>query len=249
MSEDTYLKTLNEIEELKKKAESLRAGELGPTIERFKKAILVYGIRPEDVFSADALATSGTHTFGQTGASMDQGIVSVDLRHEPAAALYEPSFSQSAPANVQQARYSQQARYAQPDRSVQARKVRKPHRGAVAPKYANPNGDFSDNWSGRGRKPQWYIEALASGKSPESMLIKLSRGELSSSVHAQGAQMMDSARAQRLENQASLPSKPPRKQGPGYRLGDKSWTGVGPRPNWFKDAVASGKTLEQLRAN
>lgn len=250
MSEDTYLKTLKEIEELKKKAESLRAGELGPTIERFKKAILVYGIRPEDVFSADALATSGTHTFGQAAASVEPSNAWSDpkpaqaARPESAAAHAEPSVSHSLPADIRPAKTAPAAQ-ARPA----ATPMRKPHRGAVAPKYANPNGDAQDNWSGRGRKPQWYIDACASGQTPESMLIDPARGAPSSSTHAQGAQMMESARAQRQDNAAKPLSKPPRKQGPGYRLGDKSWTGVGPRPNWFKDAVASGKSLEQLRAN
>ncbi len=37
-------------------------------------------------------------------------------------------------------------------------------------KYANPaNG--ADTWSGRGRKPRWFSEALAKGKKPEDMSI------------------------------------------------------------------------------
>jgi DNA-binding protein H-NS len=34
----------------------------------------------------------------------------------------------------------------------------------VAPKYANP-ADASQTWTGRGRKPTWINELLASGKS------------------------------------------------------------------------------------
>ena len=37
-------------------------------------------------------------------------------------------------------------------------------------KYANP-ANKSDTWSGRGRKPRWFAEALAKGKKPESMEI------------------------------------------------------------------------------
>ena len=37
-------------------------------------------------------------------------------------------------------------------------------------RYANP-ADASDTWSGRGRKPRWFISALASGKSPEDLAI------------------------------------------------------------------------------
>ena len=43
-------------------------------------------------------------------------------------------------------------------------------RAPASAKYANP-ADKSDTWSGRGRKPRWFAEALASGKKPEDMAI------------------------------------------------------------------------------
>jgi DNA-binding protein H-NS len=38
-------------------------------------------------------------------------------------------------------------------------------------KYANP-ADKAQTWSGRGRKPRWFSDALAKGKKPESMAIQ-----------------------------------------------------------------------------
>lgn len=38
------------------------------------------------------------------------------------------------------------------------------------PKYANP-ADKSATWTGKGRQPNWYREAVESGTQPESMLI------------------------------------------------------------------------------
>jgi DNA-binding protein H-NS len=43
-------------------------------------------------------------------------------------------------------------------------------RSKPVPKYANP-ADRSITWSGRGRQPQWYKDAVAEGKSPDSMLV------------------------------------------------------------------------------
>jgi len=40
----------------------------------------------------------------------------------------------------------------------------------AAPKFANP-ADPSQKWSGRGRQPVWYKEAIEAGKTPESMAI------------------------------------------------------------------------------
>lgn len=39
-----------------------------------------------------------------------------------------------------------------------------------APKYRNPD-DASQTWTGRGRKPTWFISALERGVSPEEMQI------------------------------------------------------------------------------
>lgn len=39
-----------------------------------------------------------------------------------------------------------------------------------APRYANP-ADLSQTWTGRGRKPNWVVEALAAGKSLDDFAI------------------------------------------------------------------------------
>lgn len=43
-------------------------------------------------------------------------------------------------------------------------------RAASTAKYANP-ADPSQTWSGRGRKPRWYIDAIAAGKSPADLEV------------------------------------------------------------------------------
>lgn len=43
-------------------------------------------------------------------------------------------------------------------------------RAAVRARYANP-ADRSQTWTGRGRKPRWFTEALASGRTKQSMEI------------------------------------------------------------------------------
>ena len=43
-------------------------------------------------------------------------------------------------------------------------------RKVATPKFAHPD-DPSTTWSGRGRKPKWYAEALAAGKKPEDLAI------------------------------------------------------------------------------
>ena len=51
--------------------------------------------------------------------------------------------------------------------------VRKQGKGTLVkgmPKYAHPN-DATKTWTGKGRKPKWFDEALAAGITPEQMEI------------------------------------------------------------------------------
>lgn len=43
-------------------------------------------------------------------------------------------------------------------------------RGHSAPKYSNPDNP-DQTWTGLGRKPQWFHEAVANGIAPEKMEI------------------------------------------------------------------------------
>lgn len=43
-------------------------------------------------------------------------------------------------------------------------------RAPASVKYANP-ANPDETWSGRGRKPRWFADALASGKSPEDLTV------------------------------------------------------------------------------
>ncbi len=61
-----------------------------------------------------------------------------------------------------------------PARSAAASPVKDTKRGMTAttanpPKYADGAGR---SWTGRGKRPAWFVEALAAGKSPEDLLIK-----------------------------------------------------------------------------
>jgi DNA-binding protein H-NS len=46
----------------------------------------------------------------------------------------------------------------------------KQKRPAVAPKYRHPE-NANLTWSGRGRKPRWFLEAMKAGTSPDDLLI------------------------------------------------------------------------------
>ena len=52
-------------------------------------------------------------------------------------------------------------------RGRRARKTGAP----VAPKYANP-ANREQTWSGRGKRPRWFHDALAAGKKESDLLIR-----------------------------------------------------------------------------
>ena len=42
--------------------------------------------------------------------------------------------------------------------------------GTVAPKYRNP-ANAEQTWSGRGKRPRWFNDALAAGKKEKDLLV------------------------------------------------------------------------------
>ena len=53
-------------------------------------------------------------------------------------------------------------------RGVGSRKTA--NRPKTPPKFQNP-GNPTQTWTGRGPKPKWFKDAIASGKSPDDLLI------------------------------------------------------------------------------
>ncbi len=106
---------------------------------------------------------------------------------------------------------------------------------AAAPRFSDGMGN---TWIGRGPYPQWVRDALDAGKKLADFAV--------------GGGTTD-ATAKKGSNKTATKktaSKGAKKPGPAKykdRTGN-SWSGRGPRPNWLKQALADGKTLEDLRA-
>jgi DNA-binding protein H-NS len=279
--ESTYLVTMGRIEALKREAEEQKKNELGPMIERFKKAVEVYGIGPLDIFSREQIAATLPQ---QTPAPAFVQQAKSTYSAQP----QKPGSKAAKYADGKGGTWTGYGRKPQwfidaisrgvdpqtllipgqvPDRVIKTPVVvgsvapvtpqmvqvqQRP--GSKPPKYADGKGG---TWTGYGRKPQWFIDATAQGADPQTFLIpgQVQDRVLKAPVVAaqaaapgapSGAALMDQQRAQRQEKPVRV--DPVTGQKKGYSLGEHYWTGVGPRPKWFKEAVSSGKTLEQLRA-
>ena len=98
-----------------------------------------------------------------------------------------------------------------------------------AAKYQGPEGQ---TWTGVGKRPRWFVEALQSGKSAEDLLVKAAS---------------PSRASKKLRGKPARPT-PTKEAGlPKYRSEDgRTWTGRGKRPAWFVEALAAGKAAEDL---
>lgn len=111
-------------------------------------------------------------------------------------------------------------------------------RGAApAPRYSDGQGN---QWSGRGPRPRWLKEALAAGRQLEDLTNGADRADRT--VQAGAGQAKASA--------AGKTSKPMAKRKAKAQYRDEAgntWGGMGPRPRWLREAIASGTSLESLR--
>ncbi len=99
-------------------------------------------------------------------------------------------------------------------------------------KFADANGN---TWVGRGPRPQWLRDALAAGKTLSDFEIG-SKPEPGISAASRKA-----APKNGTANRRKGASRVKFKDDAG-----NTWTGHGKRPNWFKDALAQGKSPEDL---
>jgi DNA-binding protein H-NS len=92
-------------------------------------------------------------------------------------------------------------------------------------KYSDGQGR---TWSGRGPRPYWLRDALKEGKALEDFASA-------------------PATVAKKSTQAKVAKK--RKSGTLYRdQAGHTWSGMGPRPRWLREALEAGQTLEQLAA-
>jgi DNA-binding protein H-NS len=116
-------------------------------------------------------------------------------------------------------------------------KVNPKQKKAVAggPRFSDGMGN---TWIGRGPYPQWVRDALDAGKKLADFAVG---GGTINAAAKKGSNK--TAPKKTVSKGAKKPGTAKYKD----RTGN-SWSGRGPQPNWLKQALADGKTLEELRA-
>jgi len=113
--------------------------------------------------------------------------------------------------------------------STRQSRRRAPQTLARTPKYQGAEGQ---TWSGVGKRPRWFVEALASGKSADELLVK------PAAAPSPVKKLRAKPGSARPSNGAGIPK---------YRSEDgRTWTGRGKRPAWFVEALQAGKTEDEM---
>ena len=110
-----------------------------------------------------------------------------------------------------------------------AGKSRKKTNGARAVKSAKYSDGQGNTWSGVGKRPYWLRDALNAGRKLE---------EFATDSSPPGANS-----AKKRSTGKKRASKIVYRDEAGH-----TWSGMGPRPRWLKEALDAGKTLEEMSA-
>ena len=110
--------------------------------------------------------------------------------------------------------------------------------GKSVAKFGDGNGKV---WSGRGPRPIWLREALASGRSINEFRVGTSNQSKSISTAPSSSEAATSATASASKTTKRAPSKLHYSDNAG-----NTWTGRGPKPKWLKALLDAGRSLEEL---
>ncbi|HSI60316.1 MAG TPA: H-NS family nucleoid-associated regulatory protein [Ideonella sp.] len=105
-------------------------------------------------------------------------------------------------------------------------------------------------WGGRGPRPVWLKAALAAGQSLESLAVGAAAAADAVAPAASAPVEAVVATGRKVRPKAVKVEKVPKAPSPAKYKDDAghAWSGRGPKPAWFKHALAGGKTLEELAA-
>jgi len=121
-------------------------------------------------------------------------------------------------------------------------------KSASVPKYSDDKGNV---WGGMGPRPHWLRNALESGK---QLADFLAGGDEKGSGIAPTAKSGWAASAEKSPGTKKVPgkkgaAKKSRASRVQYTDGTNVWGGRGPQPRWLKEALAGGKSLDDLRVH
>jgi DNA-binding protein H-NS len=163
----TYAQIQKKIEALRAQAEEMKKGELGGVIDRIKDAIAHYGLTASDLFGKRTRAASPSAKSAIRGSK--RAVAYSDGQGNTWGGRGpRPQWLRKALAEGKQLQdFAAKTANGSNGSPTKRRKAGGKKRGGVA-RYRD---DAGNTWSGVGRRPQWFLEALAAGKKPQDMSV------------------------------------------------------------------------------
>lgn len=173
----SYSQIVRQIETLQRKANSARKKEVAGVVGRIKEAIAFYHLTAEELGLSVARSASAGHAAParKKGAAKSKSKFGDAAKYRDAAGNEwvgrgpRPIWLREAIAggkSLADFAIGKEVQSAGPKKATRKTKSRRARKSPVA-KYKDAAS--GKTWSGRGRKPGWFVNALAEGKSLESM--------------------------------------------------------------------------------
>ncbi len=190
----TYTQIVKQIESLQRKADEARAKEVAGVVGRIKDAIAFYKLSADELgLTGGASARPSMPTGGRKAAvstpvakkKMSKSKLDLTAKFRDAAGNEwvgrgpRPLWLREAIASGKSlSDYAVNGAASTTPKSPtpsaplpKAAKARKKRRARKAPVAKYKDSATGSTWSGRGRKPGWFSNALAAGQAPESMAV------------------------------------------------------------------------------
>lgn len=140
-----------QIAKLQKAAEAIKSKEAAAVIARIHALMKENGLTIEQLGAAPKRAAKASRKAGKAAAP---------AKTAKAAAPAKAGRKSAKPVKA--------AKVAKPAKAAKAAKATKAAKNVGVIKYRD---DAGNAWTGRGKRPQWYLNAIASGKTPQQLLV------------------------------------------------------------------------------
>ncbi|MDP4300208.1 H-NS histone family protein [Leptothrix discophora] len=150
MTKKTLAQIQSQIDKLQKEAEAIRSREVADVVGRIKEAIAHYGLTAADLGLDGRVARAPAKKSGAKAARADAA-ATPKVRRRAAEAVATKA-----------------AKAAKTDKTAKAANAAKASRPSVI-KYADDQGH---TWTGVGKRPNWFLAAIAAGKTAEDLRVQ-----------------------------------------------------------------------------
>lgn len=171
----TYAQLKNEIAALEAKASKLKQAEVAGVVARMKEAIDAYGLTAQDLFGPHAVPDKRGLLRAKTKSKMSHSAKFADDNGNTWVGRGpRPPWLRDALAAGKTLSDFQLGSKPKEGTSATSRKAASKNGTAKRRKGVSPvkfKDEAGNTWTGHGKRPNWFKDALANGKAPEDLLV------------------------------------------------------------------------------